>query len=381
MAFLRNRAVNWLNLHTGIRALAEGMGAAFVWVFLLRAGVPVPSALCAMAAILAARFALRPTVLVAGKRFGLRPLVIAGNLVIALEYLVLPRVRGVDELLLAYCLVSALGHTFYWTGYHAYFALLGDSEHRGHQISAGVALSAIAGIVAPLVGAWSLLRTGPGPTFGAVAVIQALSSLPLLATPNLTVPQTAPGSLRAALPGFGLFMADGWWASSFFLVWQIALFLSVGSSVSAYGGAMALAALVGALSGLLLGRHIDAGYGRRSVSLALTVAAVTLLLRALSLGTPWLAVGANALGALALCLLVPAQMTPVYNLAKKSPCALRFAIASEGGWDLGGCAGCLLAAGLIAHGTPFGAVLLFGFLGLAAQAYLLRRYYRQLGTW
>ena len=55
MAFLRNRAVNWLNLHSGIHALANGMGGVFVLVFLLRAGISIPASLCAMALIVAAR--------------------------------------------------------------------------------------------------------------------------------------------------------------------------------------------------------------------------------------------------------------------------------------------------------------------------------------
>jgi hypothetical protein len=44
-------------------------------------------------------------------------------------------------------------------------------------------------------------------------------------------------------------MADGWIAAGFFFVWQMALFLALGESFTAYGGAMALAALVGAVSG------------------------------------------------------------------------------------------------------------------------------------
>src|SRR5262245_25718867 len=119
MAFLRNRAVNWLNLHSGISALAEGMGGVFVLVFLLRVGVSIPASLCAMALILAVRFALRPAVLPAAIRFGLKPLIIGGSLVMALQYPLLADVHGVDEKLLLYCVVSALGNTFYWTCYHA----------------------------------------------------------------------------------------------------------------------------------------------------------------------------------------------------------------------------------------------------------------------
>jgi len=375
MAFLRNRSVNWLNLHSGIHALAQGMGGVFVLVFLLRAGVSVPATLCAMALILAARFVTRPAVLVSAKRWGLKPLVVAGNLVIALEYPLLAEVHGIDESLLAYCLVSALGNTFYWTTYHAYFALLGDSEHRGHQISAGVGLSAVVGIVAPLIGAWALLTVGPRLAFGAVGVVQALAAVPLLFTPNVPVQRAALGAFRASFQGIGLFVSDGWFAVTYVLVWQIGLFYSLGESLSAYGGAMAFAALVGAVSGLLLGRQIDAGHGRRAVVLALSVVAVTLTLRALSLDTPWLAFTANALGALATCLQVPAQMTPVYNLAKASPCALRFSIAAEGAWDVGCMSGCLAAAALIAHGAPLSGVIPLGFLGLGGQLLLLLRYY------
>jgi Major Facilitator Superfamily len=381
MAFLRNRAVNWINLHSGIQALAQGMGGLFVLVFLLREGVSVPAALCAMALIFAARFAIRPAVLAAAPRTGLKPLVIAGNLIIALQYPVLAEVHGVDGALLAFCLVTALGDTLYWPSYHAYFAMLGDSEHRGHQVSAGIALSSLVGIVAPLLGAWALLTVGARSTFAAVGLIQALAAIPLLATPNVEVQRTAPGALRASLSVVGLCIADGWLMVAFSFVWLIGLFFTLGESLSAYGGAMALAALVGAVSGLFLGRHIDAGHGRNGMVIALSAISLTLVVRALSLGTPWLAVGANAFGAFAWCLLGPAQMTPVYNLAKASPCALRFHVAAEGGWDVGSASGCLTAALLAAHGVALAAVIPIGFLGVAGEAFILRRYYVRLGAW
>jgi hypothetical protein len=381
MAFLRNRAVNWINLHSGIQSLAYGMGAVFVLVFLLRAGVSIPASLCAMALINSVRFVIRPLVIGAARRHGLKPLVIGGGLVIAVEYPVLAAVRGVDGWLLAYCLVSAVGNTLYWTSYHAYFAMLGDHEHRGHQISASVALSSVAGIVGPLIGAWALVTLGPGPSFGATGVVQALAMIPLVFTPNVRIPDHAPGALRASLPGVGIFLADGWLDVGYKLVWQIALFVSLDTNLAAYGGAMALAALVGAASGLLLGRHIDAGNGRRAVVLAFSVLGATIALRAASVGTPWLAVAANALGAFAVCLLVPTQMVPVYNLAKASPCALRFHVAAEGGWDVGAVAACLVSAALLARGGTLSAALALGFVGLAAQLLLLRRYYRRLHAW
>lgn len=380
MAFLRNRAVNWLNLHAGIRSLAEGMGVLFVLIYLLRAGFSIPASLCAMALIVAGRFAIRPAVLPFARRLGLRPAIIAGDLVMALEYPLLARVHGIDESLLVYCLVASLGGTFYWTSQHAYYAAVGDSEHRGHQISAGMALGTVVGIAAPLAGAWLLTAFGPGAAFGTVGAVQAFAALPLFALPRLAVPERAPGALYASLPGVWLFMSDGWLAVSYQMLWQIALYLSLGSNLAAYGGAMALAALVGAVSGMLLGRHIDAGHWRHGVAIAFTLVTATLLARAASLGTPWLAVFANALGALAMCLLVPVQMVPVYNLAKLSPCTLRFHIAAEGGWDVGCCAGCLTAAGLVALGAPLAEVMLLGLAAVASMVWLLGRYYGRLSA-
>lgn len=376
MAFFRNTTVNLLNLHYGVHALALSGGGAFFAVFLLRAGVPAPGVLTALAAILIGRFCIRPFVLPLGKRFGLKPLVIAGTILTALQYPLLAEVDGVGWALVALCVVSSVGDTFYWTSYHAYFASLGDAEHRGHQIGAREAIAALVGIAAPLLTGWALVTLGPRIAFGATAVVLMLSALPLLRTPNIPVPDQAPGALRAAVPGVLVFIADGWIASGYYFVWQIALFISLGESFTAFGGAMALAAVAGAVSGLLLGRFIDAGHGRWAVWLGSGSMALTLLARAAGYGDPALAVAANAAGALVVALYVPTVMTAVYNQAQVSPCALRFHIATEGGWDAGGAGGCLLAAGLLATGASLSVAILISLAGTIAAFFLLRRYYR-----
>ena len=53
MSFFRNDAINRVNLHYGVQQLAEGAGGGFVFVFLLRAGVPVPLVFCTLAAMVA----------------------------------------------------------------------------------------------------------------------------------------------------------------------------------------------------------------------------------------------------------------------------------------------------------------------------------------
>jgi MFS transporter, DHA1 family, inner membrane transport protein len=379
MAFFRNDTVNLLNLHYGIHALALAGGGAFYFAFMLEVGVPAPAVLAALALILAGRFAIRPLLLVPARRFGLKPLVIAGTVLSGLQYPLLAQVHGVGWPLLLLCVVSSVGDTVYWTSYHAYFAALGDAEHRGQQIGAREAIAAVVGIIAPLVTGWALVQLGPQIAFDATALVLLLAALPLLGTPNVRVAAAAPGALREALAGVLMFLADGWIGVGYYLVWQMALFLSLGESFTAYGGAMALAALVGAASGLLLGRLIDLGHGGRAVWLACGSLAAVTILRAAAYGNPLLAVAANALGALVPALYIPTLMTAIYNLAKGSPCVLRFQIATEGGWDAGGTSASLLAAGLLWAGAPLSLAILLALVGAAAALALLRRYYDELG--
>jgi hypothetical protein len=375
MSFLTNRAVNRVNLHYGVQAFAQGVGGVFFLVFMLRAGVPVPLVLGVQGALSAQRFVLRPLVIPLVRRIGLRRTLIAGALLEALPMLLLPTVRGPDVALAVVALVAPVGSVLYWTCYHAYFASVGDAEHRGGQIGAREALAAVVGVVGPLVGAWALATGGPWLAFTGAAALQALGAVPLMGAPEVAVATQAPGGFRAARLGALMLMTDGWLSACYFYVWQVALFVTLKESYAAYGGAMALSALVGAVGGLLLGRRIDAGHGRAAMAVAYAVVAGVVVLRALSLGSPWLAVTANALGALVVALQAPAMMTPVYNLAKASPCPLRFHIATEGGWDLGCASGCGAAAAIAAAGHSLAAAILLGlFAALAAFALLWRQY-------
>jgi hypothetical protein len=298
MAYLRNTTVNLLNLHYGIHAIALNAGGMFFAVFLLEAGLDAAAVFVVIAAILVGRFVVRPLVIVFAARWGMRPLVALGTVVSALQFPLLAEVDGINGALVAACLVAALGETFYWTTYHAYFAALGDTEHRGHQVGLREALASLAAIIGPIAGGWALASLGPRPAFAAVSAVQMLSALPFAGTRNVSVKRTVPGAYRAALRGAGLFAADGWIATGHFFVWPIALFLSLGESYTAYGGALAIAALVGAVSGLLLGRHIDAGHGARAVWLSCGGFAALTVFRVLSTRDAALAVIANACGAI-----------------------------------------------------------------------------------
>jgi MFS family permease len=375
MAFFRSRTVNLLNVHYAIHAFALSGGGAFFAVYLLKSGVSVPWVLATFALILAGRFIVRPIVVPIAVRTGMRAIVVAGACITALQYPILAEVHGLGPALIVLCVVAAVGDAFYWSGFHAYYAALGTHGHRGSEVGAREALAALAGIVNPVVTGWALVAYGPQWAFGITGAILLLGTLPLLFTPDVAVPPQAQGAYRAAMPGIKLFMADGWIASGYFFVWEIALFITLGESFVAFGGALALAALVGAAGGLVLGRLIDTGHGRKAVVYAIGALVVTTLLRAAAPGHVGLAVLANALGALVVCLYMPTLMTAVYSQAKQSACTLRFHVATEGGWDAGGAAGCLIAALLAGAGVPLSVAILLPLIGAGASFVQLRRYY------
>jgi hypothetical protein len=135
MAFFRSRTVNLLNLHYGIHAIALSGGASFFAVYLLKAGVSLPGVLVSIALILAGRFVVRPIIVPIAVKTGMRALVIAGTVLTALQYPLLAEVHGLGPALVALCVVAALGDTLYWSSYHAYFAALGNHEHRGSEVA------------------------------------------------------------------------------------------------------------------------------------------------------------------------------------------------------------------------------------------------------
>lgn len=375
MAFFRNRPVNLFNLHYAIHSIALSGGAAFFAVYLVKAGLSVPAALVAIGLIQAIRFLVRPIVIGFAARWGLRQTVITGTLLCVLPYPLLAEVNGVGAALYALVVASAVGETFYWSSHHAYFAALGDDEHRGSQVGVRMAAQTIVGIFSPFLTGWLLVTFGPRVAFDTSAVIVMIAALPLLWTPNIRIERHVAGGFRAALHGTALFVADGWVGAGVDLVWRIALFLSLGENLLTYGGALAIAAIVGSISGMILGRYIDAGHGVRMVWIAVGIFSAMILLRAIAAGNPVLAVVANGLSPLGECLYVPVLMTSVYTQAKRSPCVLRFHVATEGGWDVGNLAGCFVSAALIALGLPLPVAILLSLIGTAATFVMLRRYY------
>jgi hypothetical protein len=130
-------------------------------------------------------------------------------------------------------------------------------------------------------------------------------------------------------------------------------------------------AVVGALSGLALGRLIDRGHARRAAMVNAVTLGGTLIARVVC-GSSVVPVLAVAFGTTFLSgLYLPSLMTAIYNEAKASPCPFRFHFAAEVGWDVGGALACLISAALCANGASLHAVIALALPMVVFQALAL----------
>lgn len=372
MAYLGNRAVNLLNLHYGLHAVAMTGGGAFFGAFLLDAGLSVPEALLAIAAICVLRFLLRPLVIPFAVRFGLGPVLIAGTLLQAAQYPLLGEVSGIGAALAGFVVIGALADAVYWTAYHATMARTGDDEARGHQIGAREALATLVSVLSPLLTGWLLAFAGPRAAFGVSAAALALSALPLLRLAPMPVAVRAPGGFREAGTGILIFITDGVLGAVMF-AWQVQLYLALDTLPALFGAVLALAALVGAIASLVLAKFIDGGSAKAVLAFGWIFFGGVIGLRLLAGTDPWMAAAANAAGAIANCLYVPVFAAVVYRLAKASPCAVRFHVASEAGWDTGATLSLIASAAAIDAGLSVGWIQMLALPALLGSYLVLRR--------
>ncbi len=363
MRFFDNSDINRTYVHASLQMLADTVGGVFVFAYLLKAGFGVPVVCATMAAWTLTRLGIRQLVVPAVLRFGLRRCLVFGTLVDALGFLILSQIEHPSFVLVGYVLIAALGSCFYWSCFHTTIAILGDAEKRGAQESLKQALSALIGIVGPLLGAFLFVRFGSFTAFVVAAILQALSVLTLFGIKNLQIARDATIERDAAKNVWWIYYADGLRAAANFYIWMVALFVVLGQNFSSYGLVLALGGVIGAIMSLAVGQLIDLGHLARARQVAISVMAISVCLKAFGFHMPWLAVIASASGAVALPLYGSVMMSRVYNLAQKSACPLRFQIIGEGAWDLGVATGCLLAAGLAQFGFGFFWPILLGLVG------------------
>lgn len=367
-------------VHSGLQSFVEASGGIFIAGFLVSRGFSYSAALASFALILLSRFALRGLVLPLALRAGLRNTLLVGVMIRALSFALLPFVTAVGPLLALFLAISGLGSVLYWTAWHAFMPALTETGKGGRQISIQQATSAAVGIVAPATGGLLLAEAGPLAAFLAIAALQLATALPLLGAPNPAVDAAA--ALDPAVAGHArrLYFNEGFHAGCGVVIWNLALFASLGEHFDAFGGAIAAAGVAAAAGSLLVGRLIDGGHPRHSLAIAYGAAALALALKGTAFAHPLLAVIATALGALVVPMTSTAMLAPLYAMARQSTCVLRFSMATEGGWDLGCSSACLIAAAMLAGGASFRLPILLGLAAIAMMAWMLNSWYARRQT-
>lgn len=372
MMLFTNRDLNRLAVHSTLHQLAWATSSAFSAVFLLRQGLSPAAIFLCLAAIIAARFAVRPAVLATVRAIGLRATLVIGTFLYGVQNPLLALVHGPGAELLIFCAVAALAQAFYWTCYHAMFATIGEAASRGSQVGWRELLVGMAGIVGPAISGVLLTVAGPGAAFGAAGVIEFAAIAPLIGVSEPPpAPSARPGASFFYKRGVLLLGSDGWIFNISAWAWGLIMFRGLDARYDAFGGTLAAAALAGALGGLVLGRFIDKGHTRRATLINAATLAGALIAKAIcgseAITIVAVAVSTTALGGL----YAPALMTAIYNEAKASGSALRFHFAAEIGWDVGGALACLTAAALCASGVSLQTVIALALPMVAVQAFLL----------
>lgn len=363
--------------HAGLQSFVEASGGLFVVGFLVTQGLTPSFALASFALVLLSRFALRTAVLPLAHAYGLRTVLLLGVAIRAASYIMLPFVSGLGPMLLAYILVSGLGSVLYWTGYHAYVSAAGSNAEMGRQVSIQQATVATVGIIAPVTGGFLLGWAGPMAGFAIIAVIQLLAGAPLLSAPNPTINPQSRADPDIVRFGRRIYFAEGLQSGCSNVVFNLALFVTLGQSFENFGGALALAGLGAAAGSLLIGRMIDGGRTTHSLALAYGLGAIVIGIKALAWSTALPALVATALGALVAPMLATAMLSPLYAMAQRSQCTLRFNMATEGGWDLGCSVAALVAATILGTGFGYTLPILLGLGAIAAIWRGLMQWYRQ----
>jgi DHA1 family inner membrane transport protein len=368
-----NRRFNLLTLHYIVRSLAMSLAGGFVGAFLLRLGFSLATAMAIYAGLYLARFVIRFAAAVVIRRLGIRRALLLGASLGGFQFL--PLLHADRPIwLVAWVLTVCAGECVYFPVYHAASAVCGGNGKRGRQMAERLFSGTAIAIVGPLFGGALLAGAGAAAGFGLASIVCLSSVLPLLALDEIDVGRLPSISQAAQLVdrrGIAALVADGWTSASTSIAWSMILFTCLNSSFGAFGLANALAAVMGALVGLLCGERIDHGQSERVLRLVIAGLLVGVVLRAAASWEVQFAPVANAVGAAISGVNSPLLMSIVYDRAKRTGEAYHFHLCAEAGLDLGMIFGCLVVAALVWGGIDPPLTVLSAAIGIVALFWCL----------
>ena len=377
MGFLENKNINLLNLHTGLVAFGDYIIYIFGAVYFLQQGLSLPVVLLIWASIHVLRISIRPLALKFIQAVGLKRGVIIGTLLYPALFAIITQVQGLGIWMLVFIVYFAIVDNIYWLPYHVYYAILGDTEHRGKQLGVRESFVTLLAAAAPILGGFLTDRFGFGAIYVAAMITMILAVFPLFFTPN--VPEDKKLKYKQAIrstdrSGFWYYAGWGLLYSAHEFLWIIVLFKLVGEYTT-FGWLVGLELLLMVFFSLLLGHLTDKGRGWMNILIAGVLLTTVIIARSFFISDILTIIIFEAIMALALCFFSIPVETGYYNLAQKSRNRLWFQTFSEMGWDVGGLIALLSAAALVYSGVELRHVMPIALIGILIIIFILKEYF------
>ncbi len=382
MSFLKNKAINLLNIHIALIRLAGLFSGVFVPIFLLQKGLSIPiiclfSALSSFIRIPARIFQVPLT-----KKIGAKPSVIIGIIGTGVSYLFLTLAQGIDIYLWLYVIIGGIFSALYWQLFHYLFTYYGNNHERGQNISVQIIFAELIQIAGPLLGAIIINYQG----FSSYAIfifsilfLAIVFILPLSKYPSIN----NICSFRRALKeedkyGMKISIWSGAIEASYAYIWIIVIYLTLGELVS-FGGALTMGILVGVILQAIIGKHIDNGKGKMVNSAGLGLSLFTLLGRAF-LGYTLFSISIlEGISRFSGNVNNSVFSVSYYNKAKDSKESFWHILLAETGWDVGSIMGLLGVALLVFIGVSPRFAILIGIIPMILLWRVLHNYYKKSG--
>lgn len=355
-----------LNLHAALQRYSNKTLDVFGGVYFMAHGVPFSAVALMWSASFLIRFFLRPISVWLTGKIGLKYALVLGTLASSGLFLVFNYVDGVNIWLAVFAVYLAFYDILYWLPFHAFYAVSGKENRRGREVAIRVGLINVVQIIVPLGGALIASKYGFNYLYLSAMFCMMLSVLPVLMTQDkIPGAKMTLGNALKEIDKRGLVMSvgDGAVTNGHHFIWTIVMFGLAGSLVN-FGALMTVELVLVAVISLVIGRGIDNGKARWAARLGIATLLIAMISRSSWITDPSEIILSSVIVAIGCALLDMPYTVSMYNFAQKSQNALWFHFFAEAGWDIGGFAVLIVAAGLAVLGVPLQYLVLLGLPGL-----------------
>jgi len=378
MAFLKNKDINLLNIHTGLNRFSTTIVLMFGALYFLEQGLSYQTIFLVWIIIFLIRLFFRPISLKLSQKIGLKRAVIFGVFFYSGVFPILTQINGMNLWLYIFIVYWAFADIFYWLPYHSYYAAMGESENRGKHIGIREAFTMTLGAIAPLTGGLLIDNFGFWALYAMSMIIILMGSIPLFFLPCIDPGEKM--TYKKALKeldkrGFWLLLGEGTLYYSHVFIWTIVLYTLV-NNFTTFGWLLSFEIFLNAILFLFLGHYIDKGKGEKITLIATILIAIVITGRALfAYSIPSILVF-EVLFALSLCFYSSSLAAGFYNLSKKSHNTLWFHFFGEIGWDIGAITALLGSYFWVDFGFELRYFVFWGLLGLIIVNRVLNKYFK-----